>query len=203
MELHSVSAFPRGGRPRAGHQATMPHEAAALRWLAAQPSVDGQRLWVMGFSWGGMDSVLLASELVQECLGKDVPEPTAFAPFYPSCSNLARLVVNPHNPFYNAHTRMRAVPMLIHVGSRDDYEVGDRPCDALVALWPAAARERVTVRYVEGATHGFDTQTSGRQFYDEFARGGRGGMVFVSPSPKAAAEARQAVVSFFVKYLNP
>ncbi len=81
-----ITMFPRGGRPRAGIKATMPHAAAALKWLAAQPNVDGQRLGVMGFSWGGGMSVLMSSELVQERLGKDVPKPAAFAPFYPICS---------------------------------------------------------------------------------------------------------------------
>ena len=198
-----ITMFPPDGRPRAGSKATMPHAAAALKWLAAQPTVDGQRLGVMGFSWGGNMSVLMSSELVQERLGKDVPKPAAFASFYPVCSNLVRNVVNPEHPFYNAHTRMRAAPMLIHVGTRDDYEAGERPCDALLAMWPAAAREHATVRYVEGATHGFDSQKSAMQFHDEFAHAGRGGMVSVIPSPKDAAEARQAVVSFFVKNLNP
>jgi len=198
-----ITMFRPGGRPRAGIQATMPHAAAALTWLAAQPTVDGQRLGVMGFSWGGYMSVLMASELVQERLGKDVPKPAAFAPFYPTCAVMVRRLANPESPFYNAHTRMRAVPMLIHVGTRDDYEEGDRPCDALLAMWPAAAREHTTVRYIEGATHGFDSQKPARQFNDEFAHAGRGGMVSVIPSPKDAAEARQAVVKFFVENLNP
>jgi len=198
-----ITMFRPGGRPRAGTKATMPHAAAALTWLTAQPAVDGQRLGVMGFSWGGGMSMLMASDLVQERLGKDVPKPAAFAPFYPVCSNWVRHLVNPENPFHNAHTRMRTAPMLIHVGTQDDYEAGDRPCDALVAIWPAAARERTTVRYVEGATHGFDSQTPAKQFNDEFAHAGRGGMVSMVPSLKDAAEACEAVVTFFVKHLNP
>ena len=81
---------------------------------------------------------------------------------------MVRSLVNPLDPFYNAHTRMSAAPMLIYVGTRDDYERGERPCDALVAMWPAAAREHVTVRYVEGATHGFDSQRPARTFYTPF-----------------------------------
>jgi len=190
-----ITMFPAGGRPPGGVRATMPHAAAALKWLAAQPDVDVQRLGVMGFSWGGMMSVLMSSELVQERLGKDVPAPAAFAPLYPTCSNL-------HRSFSIAASRMSATPMLIHVDTRDDYEEGERSCDSLIATWPAAARKQVTVRYVEGATHGFDLQTP-KQFYDGFARAGHGGMVSVVPSPKDAAEAREAVVSFFVKHLKP
>jgi dienelactone hydrolase len=197
-----IIMFPRRGRPRAGHGATMPHAAAALAWLATRPDVNDERLGVMGFSWGGVLTVLLSSELVQEQLGKDVPKPVAFAPFYPVCTNMARFIARPEYAFPNAHTRMSALPMLIHVGTRDDYEQGERPCDAFVATWPAAARERTTVRNVEGATHGFDSQVGSRQFYDEFAFAGRGGKVSVIASHKDAAEARQAIVTFFVEQLK-
>jgi dienelactone hydrolase len=159
-----ITMFPGGGRPRAGYTATMPHATAALTWLAAQPTVDGQRLGVMGFSWGGGMSVLMSSELVQERLGKDVPRPVAFAPFYPVCSLMVRYGENPQHFYYRVFTRMSAAPMLIHVGTRDDYEEGERPCDPLVAMWPIATREHATVRYVEGATHMFDSQNPATQF---------------------------------------
>jgi dienelactone hydrolase len=198
-----ITMFPPSSPPRGGFKETMPHAAAALKWLAASPTVDGQRLGIMGFSYGGIMSVLMSSELVQERLGKDVPRPVAFAPFYPTCSLLARILVNPRNPFYNAHTRMSGSPILIQVGTRDDYEEGERTCDALVAMWPAAAREHTTVRYVEGATHDFDSLGPSRNYYAKFSHAGRGGMVSVVPSPKDATEARQAVVNFFVKHLHP
>ena len=183
-----ITMFPPGRSPRAGLKATMPHAAAALTWLAAQPTVDGDRLGVMGFSYGGMMAVYLASELVQERLGKEVPAPAAFAPLYPVCSEIAKRVVSPQHPFYNTYLRMRAVPMLIQVGTYDALEEGERPCDPLISTWPTAARELTTVRYFEAATHAFDAQTL---------------MVNVRPNAKDAAAAREAVVSFFVKYLTP
>ena len=197
-----ITMFPPRGRPR-GHGATMPHAAAALAWLATRPDINVERIGVMGFSWGGVMTVLLSSELVQEQLGKDVPRPVAFAPLYPVCTNMARFITRPDYSFPNAHTRMSASPMLIHVGTHDDYEEGERPCDKFVAMWPAAARERTTVRNVEGATHGFDSQIGSRKFFDEFACAGRGCSVQVIASPKDAAEARQEIVSFFVKNLQP
>ena len=198
-----ITMFQFGCPPKAGPQATMPHASAALRWLGTQPAIDGKRLGVMGFSWGGVMTVLLSSELVQELLGKDVPRPVAFAPLYPVCSGIARIVNNPERACYNAQTRMSASPMLINVGTNDDYEEGKRPCDPLIAMWPAAAREQVTVNYIEGATHAFDYQTGARRFYDRLSHAGRGGMVRIVPSPKDAYETRKAVVSFFVKHLNP
>jgi len=198
-----ITMFQFGRRPIAGPQATMPHASAALRWLGKQPAIDSKRTGVMGFSWGGVMTVLLSSELVQEHLGKDVPKPIAFAPLYPVCSTIARMVKNPERACYNAQTRMGASPMLIHVGTNDDYEEGKRPCDALIAMWPAAAREQVTVHYIEGATHAFDYQKGAGQFYDGLSHGGRGGMVSIVPCPRDANETRKAVVSFFVKHLNP
>jgi uncharacterized protein len=192
-----ITMFPQGGRPRAGHSATLPYAAAALKWLGSRPEVDARRLGVMGFSWGGVMSVLLSSELVRERLGDDVPKPVASAPLYPVCSGMMRFLQSSKNPLFGAHLRMSATPMLIQVGTRDDYERSERACDEFVALWPAAARERVTVRYFEDATHGFDAQFGSREFFDEFARDGRGGRVKVWASPKDASEARAAVVKFF------
>jgi dienelactone hydrolase len=198
-----ITMFAPGGRPRAGLGATLPHAAAALKWLAARPDIDAERLGVMGFSWGGGMTVLIASELIQEQLGQDTPKPAAFAPLYPVCTNLARNLSRPENRFFGVYKRMSPAPMLIHVGTRDDYETVERPCDAFVAMWPAAARERATVRNLEGATHSFDSQGGSRNFFDENAYGGRGGWVRVVASSKDAAEAREAIVRFFLANLKP
>lgn len=197
-----ITMFEQGQRPREGRKATMPHAAAALRWLGAQPRVNAARLGVMGFSWGGGMSVLLASGLVQDRLGKDVPKPVAFAAFYPTCTDLVAQQKNPLHAFYQANAQMSGAPVLIYVGTRDDYEVGERPCDALVAMWPEPARDNATIRYIEGGTHDFDALES-RTFHDSASHGGRGGSVSIVPNPEAAAAARQGVVQFFVTNLRP
>ena len=195
-----ITMFSQGHRPR-DVGASMPHAAAALKWLAERPDIQGGALGVMGFSRGGVMTLLMASELVQQQLGQGVPKPVAFAPLYPVCGNTARLLSNSANFFFGAGERMGAAPMLIHVGTRDDYETIERPCDALVATWPAAARERTTVRNLEGATHSFDSPHS-RQFFDAGANGGRGGTVRVIASSRDATEAREAIVRFFVANLK-
>lgn len=197
-----VTMFPRGGRPGAGTQATMPHAAAALRWLSARPEVDGERLGVIGFSWGGQMSVLMSSELVQERLGQDAPKPAAFVSLYPVCTNLCRFLVFDQHAFYNAHTRMGRAPLSIFVGTRDDHEDGERACDAFVTMLPPAAQSRTTVRYFAGATHGLE-QEKPMQFFDQNARARRGATITVTPNPEAAAEARQAAVGFFRTHLRP
>ena len=198
-----ITMFPPGGRPRAGIKATMPFAAAALSWLAMQSAVDSGRLGVMGFSWGAGMTLLMSSDLVRERFGKDSPTPVAYAEMYPTCSIMARVLKAPDSAFFGAGRRMSATPMLIQVGTEDDYEDDAHACDALVASWPQGAREQTTVRYYEGATHGFDLQGRQRQFNDEYSHGGRGGMVRMFPSPRDAEEARMAVVAFFVKQLKP
>ncbi len=198
-----ITMFPRGGRPRSGTKATMPFAAAALKWLSARSDVDGTRLGVMGVSWGGVMTLLMSSELTQDALGKDVPRPVAFAPLYPTCAAIARVVTNRRSVFYGAQTRMSPSPMLIQVGTKDDYEDDEHACDALVASWPSAARERTTVRHYEGATHGFDTRFPPHQFNDEFAHGGKGGLVRMWPTASDAAAARTALVAFFAAQLKP
>jgi dienelactone hydrolase len=198
-----IEMFPRGGRPREGTSATLPHAAAALRWLAAQPGLDTKRIGVMGISWGGAMTVIMASELIQERVGSEVPVPAAFAPFYPTCTVMLRAITNSQHPLFGWHSRMSARPMLLQIGTRDDYEEGDRPCDPLVATWPEAARSNTTITYYDGAYHGFDAQQPGGSFHDPTARGGRGGQVRFFPSPRDAAASRDAVVAFFVKHLAP
>lgn len=198
-----IEMFPRGGRPREGTPSTLPHAAAALKWLAVQPELDPKRIGVMGFSWGGVMTVTMASKLVQERLGSDVPVPIAFAPFYPTCTGMLRNTSNWRHPLFGWHVRMGERPMLIQVGTDDDYEEGDRACDPLVAAWPEATRSSTSIIYYDGATHGFDTQRPSTSFFDQYARGGKGGQVRFFSSPRDAEAARNVVAAFFSKSLSP
>ena len=99
---------------------------------------------------------------------------------------------------------MSANPRLIYVGTRDDFESGDRPCDAMLADWSKEARDRTIVRYLDGATHGFDEPPGpGKTFYDARGNGGRGGNVRVYPDREVAVTVQRAVVDFFIEHLTP
>lgn len=195
-----ITMFPPGSPPGPSVNLTMPHAAAALSWLAGQPRIDGQRLGVIGFSWGGQMAVMLSSEQIRQRLGKDVPAPAALVSLYPVCTNMRRFLQWDKHPLYRAHETMGTVPLLILVGTRDDTENDPRACDAFLAMLPPAGQQRVTVRYLEGATHGFD-QDKSFQYYDAAARARQGATVNVVSSPKDAAEARDAAVAFFTKNL--
>ena len=195
-----ITMFPRSSPPGPSVNLTMPHAAAALRWLAAQRSVDTQRLGAIGFSWGAQMTVMLTSVQVRDRLGKDVPAPAAAVALYPVCTNMTRYLAWDKHPLYNAHTTMGAVPLLILVGTGDDTENEARSCDAFVATMPAAAQQRTSVRYFDGATHGFDRDRA-LEYYDAAARARKGAMVRVVPSEQDAAAARAETVAFFTKYL--
>lgn len=195
-----ITMFPRSSPPGPSVNLTMPHAAAALRWLAAQPSVDALRLGAIGSSWGGQMAVMLTSVQVRDRLGKGVPAPAAAVALYPVCTNMSRFLAWDKHPLYNAHTTMGAVPLLILVGTGDATENEPRSCDAFVATLPVAAQQRTSVRYFEGATHGFDSDKA-FEYYDAMARARKGAMVSVVPSEKDAAAARAETVAFFTKYL--
>jgi hypothetical protein len=65
------------------------------------------------------------------------------------------------------------------------------------------SREVTTVRYLEGATHGFDSQTGPKHFDDDpIAHAENGETVNVIPDASTAAEVRQAVTNFFLQKLK-
>ena len=175
----------------------MPHAAAGLKWLAAQPGVDAERLGVMGFSWGGVMTVLMSSEQVQEKLGAGLPRPVAFAPFYPVCTIMVRFLKSTQNPFFDAHTRMSAAPMLIHMGTRDDYELGSPGRDV------AGGRPQPHHGALRHGRHARLRCRPAPAVLRARCSGRRGAQIYVTPSPKDAAEARQEIVKFFVSHLKP
>jgi dienelactone hydrolase len=195
-----IMMFQRSSPPGPSVNLTMPHAAAALRWLAAQRSVDAQRVGAIGFSWGAQMTVMLTSVQVRDRLGKDVSAPAAAVALYPVCTNMTRYLAWDKHPLFNAHTTMGAAPLLILVGTGDDTESEPRACDAFVATLPAAAQQRTSVRYFDGATHGFDSDRA-FEYYDAMARARKGATVRVVPSEKDAAAAHAETVAFFTKYL--
>jgi len=81
---------------------------AALDWLDARPEVDGDRIALIGFSYGGMTTVFAAYEQVAKLLsGPDGPRFAAHIAFYGPC--IAR--------FRNVATT--GAPVLFLAGGRD------------------------------------------------------------------------------------
>ena len=121
----------------------VPDAYGALRILATHPRIDARRVALMGFSHGGILTLMASTVWAAETYA---PAGTArfraFFPFYPYC-----------NTRFPERARISA-PLRIHVGQLDDWlPVG--PCIALVDELKASGQD-ASITVYEGAHHSFD-----------------------------------------------
>ena len=115
---------------------------SGLRFLSGHEAVDPHKVALMGFSYGGMASVLAAYSQVAETMAPDGLRFTAHVAFYGPC--IARL----------EDSRATGAPVLMVWGSADALIDPDRCAEIADDLRQGGARVR-TVAY-EGAYHQWD-----------------------------------------------
>jgi len=120
---------------------------AGLRYLDELPQVDGNRVALMGFSYGGMSTMLAAFEQTAATLSPDGPRFAAHVAFYGPC--LARF----------DDTTATGAPVLILAGSEDGIVDPER-CNEIVADLREGGAEAEFVVY-EGAYHQWDGRFAG------------------------------------------
>ncbi|HYO56941.1 dienelactone hydrolase family protein [Archangium sp.] len=175
------------GRPRAVPE-TLPDAHGALKYLSAHPSIDASRIGIMGFSWGGVMSMLTATR--KYAAGAEPGQRfVAHAPFYPVCWVYNRI------PGYE-FGELTGAPVFIQAGEADQYDDPDS-CQKLVESLARTDRDSVSLTVYPGATHGWDRLESAVQISDPYSHKGRGGMVDIAPSPETAEKSRRAMVDFF------
>lgn len=157
----------------------------ALRWLAAQPGVDGARLGLMGWSHGG-SAVLAATDAGHPEVADAHPRPALAVAFYPGC---AAALAEGWRP---------AAPLLLLVGEADDWTPAE-PCRRLAARagGPAAAgATAVEFEAYAGAYHGFDSLAPVRLRRDvpNGVRPGQG--VHVGGNAQARAASQERLLQF-------
>jgi dienelactone hydrolase len=173
------------GRPKRLAE-TFPDVYGALKFLAARPDVDGTRIGIMGFSWGGALALASASARLSEQYGAE--RFAAHVGFYPTCwSFLPRA----------AEFRMTGAPVKILVGDKDDYDAPDA-CQRLVAALPPESKAAVALTVYPGGYHGWDGGRSAN-FFDPSAALGKGGQVRFFPDRGLAERSRRETVEFFVQ----
>lgn len=120
---------------------------AALRWLAARPEIDPQRVALVGFSYGGMASLYAAYEQVARAFSAPELRFAGHAAFYPPC--IAQ--------FEDGRTTGR--PVLILKGSEDEL-VADARCEQAAEDLRAGGSPAQFILY-PGAYHQWDGGWSG------------------------------------------
>lgn len=194
IDMWAARGVRRGAAARPGSPVdTLPDAFGALRFLADQPEIDPARIGVMGFSWGGVVTLLCATRRFAGARGNGEPAFAAHSALYPVCWAYSRLPAL-------ALTDLTGAPILIQTGDADAYDAPDAG-ERLTAALKAAGADVAGVVH-RGATHGFDRDLAAQTIEDPFAHEGAGGRVLMEFNPVAAAAAREANVRFFRKVLG-
>ncbi|WP_019012480.1 dienelactone hydrolase family protein [Deinococcus aquatilis] len=183
------------GRPQAAWD-NLPDAYGAYRFLADLPQVDAGRLGIMGFSWGGVVTMLSAT---QRYNAQYLPAGEGFAAhaaFYPACWIYNRV---PGYEFGN----LTGTPVKIFTGGRDRYDADADTAPRLAASLDVVDRALVTVQVYPDAEHGFNMLEAPYRYVDPFLYQGKGGEGLSAPHPQAREAARRDLVRFFRESLVP
>ena len=191
VDMWAARGVARGAAARPGSPVeTVADAFAALAFLARQPEVDRARIGVMGFSWGGVVTLLSATRALSDRRRAGQPAFAAHVAHYPVCWAYDAV------PGLSLADRTGA-PILIQTGEADTYDTpgaGERLARRLRA--DGGPGEILHHAYAD-ATHGFDRNLPTQVINDPFAHEGRGGPVTMAFHAAAAEEARAAAVAFF------
>lgn len=184
------------GRPSRVHD-TLPDLAGALAYLAKLPGIDSHRVGLLGFSWGGVQTMLAASAPISEELKQaSAVRPVAMVAFYPVCWGYN------HVPGYTFE-QLAPVHLLVLVGEKDQYDDDPHACSSLISNLPVQDQTRARVVVYPSAEHGFNGLEATQEYQDPFLHRGKGGMGRSAPDPTARDASRKAVVEFFTRNFAP
>jgi len=197
-----IEMFPNKASLPKTTRVVMPHAFGSLLYFASHPRIDPQRVGVLGFSYGGIISLLMASDEVAKQYTGGKAKFAAHIAVYPVCW-LHSVVLTGKNRVYGADTYRRATGAPVHIltGEYDDYDDPDS-CPKFVAALPEEVRGHFAVTVYPGAHHGFDEPRADRQYNDMIAHKGTGGRVTHRENPDAAKKAHQFAVEFFQTHLG-
>lgn len=195
------------GRP-AAPILTLPDAYSALAFLGARPDIDAARIGVLGFSWGGVNSLASAERLYTGLFGGG-RQFKAHVAHYPVCYAANAVIPGLPSPAQlgTQVLNLTGAPVLVQVGSLDGYDNGAARCRALAQAVNPTNGNAVEVVEAPGAHHAFDRLMVPIVVNDPFGNEGSYfatgivPQVTLSPDVVQAHAARQRVVRFFGRNL--
>lgn len=176
-------------RPK-GVPETLPDAYGALAFLAGLPFVDSERIGIMGFSWGGVVTMLSATQPYADKYAAEGLRFAAHVAFYPVCWGYNKV------PGYT-FSELTGAPVMILAGAEDTYD-DPNSCTDLVASLSADAQKVVSAHVYPGATHAWNMQGNvDRTITDPFSHKGRGGEVRFVSNPEVSELSRLRTDEFF------
>jgi uncharacterized protein len=171
-----------------------PDAFGALNYLGSRDDIDLDRIGLLGFSWGGVVTMLAATTPYTDCYGRGRSF-AAHVANYPVCwaynANLGL-------PFPGLDFEdLTGKPVLIQIGTKDDYDDGPESCNNLASPFP-----NVSVNVYNNAYHAWDRLQPAVTVVDPFSHHGAGGEVEIVPNPGKAFQSRAKVVDFFKMRLH-
>jgi dienelactone hydrolase len=176
----------------------LPHAFGSLLYLSQHSRIDPQRVGVLGFSYGGVMSLIMTSdEIVQEYTGGQVRFAAHLA-VYPVCSAHLQILAG-KNSVYGTGTYQKVTGAPVHIlaGELDTYDEPDS-CPKFVAALPAGVRQHFGATVYPGAHHVFDEPGANRQHRERIARHG---VAVIRYNAEAAEKAWAFAVKFFSRHL--
>ena len=190
---------------------TYPDAFSALAFLGAHPSIDADRVGVLGFSWGGVVSLAASEQLYAGLFGSG-RKFAAHVANYPVCYGannaaiFARIGISPAQAGTQL-LHLTGAPVLIQIGSNDDYDNGTDHCLALAQSLNPSNNNVVEVAKYQGAYHAWDRILIPVMAPDPFANEGsyfttgQIPTVEIVPDVVKAYVSRDRVVRFFRRNL--
>jgi len=179
------------GRPKTFAE-TMPDVAGARAYLAARHDVDASRIGLMGFSFGGVTSMLLATRAFAGRFGGAF---AAYMPVYPACWTYNTV---PGQDFAG----LVDAPLLLVTGALDQYDDDPEAGPKLAASLAPQDRARLRTHVFADAHHCFDMPGVDVVVKDPFCHRGRGGEVTMRCNPQAMAASHALSAAFFSEALR-
>jgi len=178
VDFHSGIFTGSQNRPKAGKM--VPFAYGALRALRNDPSIDGNKIAIMGFSLGGAITVKsMRLVLKKDSLDENEKGFAGHVAFYPACK---RQKIDP---------KVTGAPLLVLNGELDTYSDG-KSCESWAKKYEASNPGLVTMKIYPGVHHGFDM----KGYHKGKDSISSGGISILEYNEKAAKDSRQQAVEF-------